>query len=185
MITVLCCISASGKVLKPLIINKGKTPTYYELHSGINKDSFVVGCSDSGWMTSNIFFTWMANHFHNELEESNIQRPVLLILDGHANHMSLYTLYFAKQNGILMYCLPSHSSHLMQPLDVSVFHPFKESYRNTFQKCWGDMNKQDMPKKHFASIFMKALNNSKASTNAISGFRSCDLVPFNSYTVPA
>jgi hypothetical protein len=51
----------------------------------------------------------------------------LLILDGHNSHMTLEVIHKAAQAGIDMITLPSHTSHALQPLDISVFAPIQES----------------------------------------------------------
>ena len=47
-------------------------------------------------------------------------RPVLLIYDGHASRISMDVIEKARQNDIHLLCLPSHCSHILQPLDVSM-----------------------------------------------------------------
>jgi len=49
----------------------------------------------------------------------------LLILYGHGNHVTLETIEHAKDFGLDMITLPSHTSHVLQPLYVSCFKPFK------------------------------------------------------------
>jgi len=34
------------------------------------------------------------------------------------------------QNKIVILCIPAHTSHLLQPLDVGCFSPLKAGYRN-------------------------------------------------------
>ena len=48
-------------------------------------------------------------------------RPVLLIQDGHVSHMSVELIELARANNIHLSCLPSHTTHILQPLDVGVF----------------------------------------------------------------
>ena len=48
-------------------------------------------------------------------------RPVLLYQNGHASHVSIELIELARLNDMHLLCLPSHTSHLLQPLDVSVF----------------------------------------------------------------
>ena len=43
-------------------------------------------------------------------------RPVLLIEDGHASHISIEVIKLAQSNDIHLLCLPSHTTHLLQPL---------------------------------------------------------------------
>ena len=53
----------------------------------------------------------------------------LLIVDGHASHVSIEFITFARKHKIICLCLPPHSTHLLQPLDVSVFGPLKQNYK--------------------------------------------------------
>jgi hypothetical protein len=59
----------------------------------------------------------------------------LLILDGHSSHVTLDVVQRAKLIGLDIFILPSHTSHRLQPLDVSVFHPFKCAFR-TYRDAW-------------------------------------------------
>jgi hypothetical protein len=54
----------------------------------------------------------------------------LLIIDGHESHCSLEFQDYCKENKIIALCMPSHSSHLLQPLDIACFAPLKRSYGN-------------------------------------------------------
>jgi hypothetical protein len=47
----------------------------------------------------------------------------LLILDGHNSHCTFRFSHFAEQHHILILCLPSHTTHALQPCDVGVFGP--------------------------------------------------------------
>jgi hypothetical protein len=49
----------------------------------------------------------------------------LLILDGHGSHVSLEAIEQVQQFGLDIITLPSHTSHVLQPLDVNYFKPFK------------------------------------------------------------
>lgn len=54
--------------------------------------------------------------------------PQLLILDGHGSHVSFDFIEFCVQENILLLCLPAHSTHLLQPLDVGLFSPYQHYY---------------------------------------------------------
>ena len=45
------------------------------------------------------------------------QRPQLLLWDGHASHVSYNMVTKARENGIIVLLLPSHTSNWLQPLD--------------------------------------------------------------------
>lgn len=89
--------------------------------------------SSSGWMTSELFPRVM-EHFIKHTNSSK-ENPSLLITDNHESHMCIEVLDLAKNAGVTMLTLPPHCSHKMQPLDLSVFGPFK-SYYNTSVDSW-------------------------------------------------
>ncbi|KAF2887426.1 hypothetical protein ILUMI_18747 [Ignelater luminosus] len=45
------------------------------------------------------------------------ERPVLLIYDSHTTHTSTQLIRLAQQNQVTVMKLPSHTTHLLQPLD--------------------------------------------------------------------
>jgi hypothetical protein len=50
----------------------------------------------------------------------------VLILDGHSSHLSLSAIELCLNNNITMICLPAHSSHILQTLDVGVYGHVKK-----------------------------------------------------------
>ena len=55
-------------------------------------------------------------------------RRQLLIVDGHLSHVNLEFINFCNQNRILALNLSLHSTHRLQPLDVSLFQPLSTAY---------------------------------------------------------
>ena len=53
------------------------------------------------------------------------QQLVLLLVDGHKSHINFDVIDLCQKNGIILFCLPPHMTHL-QPLDVSVFKSLKD-----------------------------------------------------------
>ena len=114
-ITTLVAIGADGSVIPPMHIFPGERFAYNPLHGCV--DGSYFGKSSSGWMKTELFYGWIANHFGRLVK----QRPVVLLVDGHSTHIDVETSTFCKENEILLYCLPPHSSHITQPLDVGFF----------------------------------------------------------------
>lgn len=50
-------------------------------------------------------------------------------MDNHSSHVNLRVVEFARQNSIIIVTFPPHCSHKLQPLDVTVYGPFKTRYR--------------------------------------------------------
>lgn len=82
-------------------------------------------------MNSDLFAEVMA-HFVKYTMSSK-ENPTLLIFDNHESHLSVKALDIAKENGVIILTLPPHSSHKLQPLDISVFGPFKRFYNDAIQ----------------------------------------------------
>ena len=55
--------------------------------------------------------------------------PKLLIFDGHSSHISVELVQEARANNVHLLCLPAHTTHLLQPLDVAVFSTVKREWR--------------------------------------------------------
>jgi hypothetical protein len=53
----------------------------------------------------------------------------LLILDGHNSHGTWPFMDFAQKHRILILCLPSHTTHALQPCDVGVFGPLAKKWK--------------------------------------------------------
>ncbi|CAF4516894.1 unnamed protein product [Rotaria sp. Silwood2] len=78
-------------------------------------------------MNQNLFYQWFKQVFVEQTK--NTPRPLLLIVDGHGSHFSVDTLQLAIQNQIIIVCLPSNATHLLQPLDLVFFNPLKIEWK--------------------------------------------------------
>ena len=78
--------------------------------------------SANGWMTGSIFLDWMRSLFLSFLPQDH--PPVLLVLDGHTSYE---VCCLARENCVHLLKLPPHLTHLLQPLDLSVFKPMKST----------------------------------------------------------
>ena len=58
----------------------------------------------------------------------------LFIVDSHASHISNEFIQFTQAKKIVCLCLPPHSTHLLQPLDVRVFRLLNQNYKKLFAK---------------------------------------------------
>lgn len=75
-----------------------------------------------GWMESDVFENFFTNTF---LKCIGKERAVLLIYDGHSTHISFNLVLKAKNENITILKLAPHCSHLLQPLDLTVFKSVK------------------------------------------------------------
>ena len=124
--TLIGCVNALGNALPPFFIFKGKRYNP-DLMKGASTGARGV-MSESGWSNGDIFQQYLQDHFLPHVKGQTQDEPVLLIYDGHASHISSKLIEWAKGNNIILFVLPAHTSHLLQPLDVAIFGPFKSYY---------------------------------------------------------
>ncbi|CAB3996954.1 tigger transposable element-derived 6-like [Paramuricea clavata] len=96
-ITMLPCFNASGQWMPPYFIFPGKRipATYNPLEGGV--DGSVFSMTESGYMNTETFYMWLANHFIPNLPP---KRPVLLLVDSHDSHLHLATFELAEKKSM-------------------------------------------------------------------------------------
>ena len=57
---------------------------------------------------------------------------MLVLFDGHKSHVNLALHEWGRENNVIFFVLPPHTSHLLQPLDVGCFAPLKAEY---YREC--------------------------------------------------
>ena len=174
-VTMEVAVNAIGNSVPPLFIFPRVNFKPYFIQQG--PPGCIGAAHPSGWITAPIFLEYM-KHFHKHVS-SSVENPVLLILDNHISHLSVSVLDFCKENGIVLLSFPPHTSHRLQPLDVSVYGPFKKYY---YTACCDWMNSHpgspisiyDIP-----VIAKEALANSLTPKNIMAGFQKAGIWPFN------
>lgn len=102
----------------------------------------------------------------------------MLVLDGHGSHLTPQFDQICTENDIIPICMPPHSSHLLQPLDVSCFAVLKRAYgRIVEDKMRLGINHID--KLDFLAAYPHARKETYKPENLINGFAATGLVPFN------
>ncbi|XP_071505566.1 tigger transposable element-derived protein 6-like [Diadema antillarum] len=177
-LTTLIAASASGDYCPPYLIYPGlRASKNWKPLEGA-PDEWFYGFSESGWMNSELFYLWLANHFHPYLKEIGVHFPVLLLADGHASHVDERVGNFCAENDIILYRIEAHASHVLQPLDIGVFAPLKKLYKRASQ-TWMDENPGHyITKMNFATIFADAWSGIDPQF-ARSGFRAAGIYPFS------
>lgn len=90
-------------------------------------DGFLPLAHQSGWMNEDLFLESL-KHFKKQVVCSP-EEPILLILDNHSSHIAYPVVDFCKKQGIILFTLPPHTSHVLQPLDRGLFGPMKEDIK--------------------------------------------------------
>lgn len=176
LITAVICFSAAGHYVPPLMIFPRKRMKS-ELLDGAPAGTVAV-CHSSGWMQQHIFTEWM-RHFI-QCVKPNKESPVLLVLDGHVTHTkNIDAIELARDNGVIMLCLPPHCTHRLQPLDVGFMGPISTFYSQEIQLWLRNHPGRIVTQYQIASLFGAAYNRAATMQNAISAFAKTGVSPFN------
>jgi hypothetical protein len=140
-------------------------------------NDWVIATSENGWTTNERGLEWI-QHFdkHTKARTTGVYR--LLVLDGHDSHHSTDFELYCKQNNIITLCMPPHSSHILQPLDVGCFSPLKTAYGKQIE---GMMRASitHITKEDFLPAFCMAFQAAITPENTQGGSRGAGLVPFD------
>ena len=180
-ITVIQAINAEGWAIPPFIVVAGQyhLANWYQ-ESNLPGD-WAITTTQNGWTNNETGFEWL-KHFdqHTTNRSKGVYR--LLILDGHGSHHSADFEMYCEENNIITLCMPPHSSHLLQPLDVGCFGMLKKAYGREIEhliRC----SITHVSKTEFFPAFHNAFQATMTKRNIKSAFRGAGLVPFNPESV--
>ncbi|KAM0714640.1 hypothetical protein Q7P37_009938 [Cladosporium fusiforme] len=176
LITAVECISADSVSLTPLIIFPGSTLRSNWL--GRDGRDWHFACSKKGYMNSSINLEWMRKVFDPQTRARANGQPRVLISDGFSPHESADVLTFCFENNISLCRLPSHTSHKLQPCDVSVFGPLKTAYREQVEHLQR-RGANTVNKEHFVQLYDNARKAALTDRNIRSGWLKAGLFPLN------
>ena len=100
----------------------------------------------------------------------------LLIIDGHESHCSVDFRDLCEEMKIILLCMPPHSSHLLQPLDVGCFSPLKRAYGDAISVLARNRI-HHISKETFLPAFKQAYYKAITPDNIRGGFRGAGLSP--------
>jgi hypothetical protein len=89
----------------------------------------VIGTSSTGYSNDELGLSWI-KHFDKHTVKGTQGSKRLLIIDGHGSHHTKQFIQYCDDHGIIPFGLSPHLTHLLQPLDVVVFQPYKHCGRD-------------------------------------------------------
>jgi 4-hydroxybenzoate polyprenyltransferase len=103
----------------------------------------------------------------------------LLIVDGHGSHETDDFMYDCYANNIYLLFLPPHTSHVLQPLDLSIFSPIKTFYRSEISALAFGTDITPIGKITFLQSYNKARTAALTKRNITAGWKATGLWPEN------
>ena len=180
-ISLLACICADGTALPPALIykgNEGLQDTWLE-DFGIKNEAHFAS-SANGWSCDNLGLFWLEHIFHRYTSKKAGNRRRLLIVDGHSSHVNMKFINLADELRIIILILPPHSTHRLQPLDVSLFAPLATFYTNGLNTLmFNSLGMVSMSKRAFWNVFLPAWKQAFSEKNITSGFEKTGIWPCN------
>ena len=184
MVTVIETICADGSQLLPMIIFKGDgvQESWVENTHLCMPDGVLVGYSENGWTDGKKSLRYLEHFFGSNSptasKATSRTRFRMLLFDGHSSHVTWEFLLYCLQHRIIPFCLPAHTTHKLQPLDVAVFSPLKRKWSEAvwerFQ--WGN---HIMKKESFWEVLQQARAGGLTEKNILSGFEATGIYPLN------
>jgi len=175
-ITAVCCMSAAGHFVPPMLIFP-RMRVKPEMMDRAPTGAIAAG-SKCGWINQELFAKWF-DHFLLTVQPTSRPHPTLLVLDGHSSHTkNLSVILKARENNVKILSLPSHCTHKLQPLDVSFFKSTNTFY-NTAVQNWVRQHARPVTEYQVAELFAEAYNRAATLKNAQSGFAACGIHPYN------
>lgn len=175
-VSVIECIGLNGYSLPPFVIFQGQRIQQSWINSQIDNRT-AIRVSENGWTDSRIALDWL-EHFNKYTQPQTVGEYRLLILDGHSSHVSLQFIEYCEQHKILPLCLPPHSTHILQPLDVGVFSPLAKAYKSLIQSN-SIFGAERVDNERFLIYFQQARRSAISTKNIASAWRAAGLQPFN------
>ena len=130
-VSVLAAVTLSGISLKPLLISQTEKPPKVVRDSPLG-NTFSWYCTKSGYLNANAMIYWIKEILVPYLTyiSSTIDFEItpLLLFDNLRSHLTDEVLQLLQDNNVRICCLPPHSSHILQVLDLSFFGAMKSEF---------------------------------------------------------
>ncbi len=168
--TIIEYVSAGGRHLQPLVIFKGKDiqQQWFPDESIEEFKDWKFESSPKGWTSDDIAVRWLNTVFIPQTWVPH-NRFRLFIVDSHGSHITDDFIYGCFNSNIYLLFLPPHTSHVLQPLDLSVFGPIKAHYRMAIENLIYQSDDCSMGKQGFLECYSKAWQHGLSEKNVLAG----------------
>ena len=175
-VSIIECVSAIGKKIKPVVIFRGKS-LQSSWFTPDKVPDFLYTSSENGWTSNAIAVEWLRRVF---LPETNTNgAPRLLLLDNHGSHITVQFMKICWENNVTVFYLIPHSSHILQPLDLCPFSVVKSRYRDEISNLAALADEIAVKKNLFIEVYNKARNEGMTEYNIRAGWSATGIYPWD------
>ena len=174
--TLIETISLNGRKIRPWIIFNAQrkrivwSDAYPEAH---------ITISENGWTNNEICLWYFEDCFNPETTPSGSDRWRMLLLDGHVSHISTKTVQYCISQKIILLCLPPHTTHILQPLDIGIFRLLGQCFRYNIHSITEWCGGYQIDKCDFLEQLRKAREQAITPYNIRKAWERAGLSPFN------
>ena len=181
-ITSVECVNCAGASIPPLIVLAGKQILESMINNDLDED-IIITLSETGYVNDVIVYQWL-QHFeiYSRKHLKGIYR--MLIMDGYGSHLTIEFVDYCDKNKIIPFCLPAHLTHLLQPLDVVIFQPYKHYHAEAIDQAVR-LSDAEFNKAEFLAAFQSFRAKAFKKSTLQSSFRKTGLIPYNPEVVLA
>jgi predicted aldo/keto reductase-like oxidoreductase len=130
-------------------------------------------------MTGKTFFEYVSNIFYPWLVENNIEYPIMFYVDGHTSHLTLHLNNFCKEKRIELVALYPNATHLLQRMDVGLFHSLKTAWKHVVHNWQITNSFKKIKRENFTPLLNEVLEISATPQTLSNSFSACGLCPLN------
>lgn len=187
-ITTVLSINALGEKIDPFVI----VPNLTQLPNELSEFNFTIASQKNGWMTKKLWSAFCVMFVHKiqlkrmEMSTEDSKKFALLIVDNHISRLNSYAIEYLIRHKIHLLTLPPHSTHVLQPIDVSVTASFKSNLNKAKISVQNTPKLATLPTQA-AKIRYSLLLSIQKSWNMITsetikaGFEKTGIYPFNPF----
>ncbi|XP_026736810.1 uncharacterized protein LOC113500286 [Trichoplusia ni] len=175
LVTMLAFANAAGGSIPPVFIFPRVRFKEHMLESG---PTGALGLANlSGCITEECFLKAL-KHFVGFVKPT-AESPALIVLDNHNTHITINVVLYARTNNLIILTFPPHCSHRLQPLDLTVFGPFKARYRASMNDWMTSNPGETVTIYNVAQFARDAFYAAFSMNNITSGFKNSGIWPIN------
>jgi DDE superfamily endonuclease len=150
-----------------------------------NQLTFSIYLSESGWTDTYNCVQWIQKVFFPVAKACRIDetKPILLVMDGHNTHESadiqraIYEILDKENIEIIILCLPSKTTHMLQPLDVLIFGQVDRKWNKVCEESLRDGIRID--RQTVIPVYVKGTREAFTEELIAKAFRKSGLYPVN------
>ncbi|CAB1105067.1 unnamed protein product [Ectocarpus sp. CCAP 1310/34] len=151
-------------------------PAWIQEKNGVPDAKYTV--TESSFIQIHVFLDYLRD-LREQPDARGLKGKVVLVLDGHPSHSTFDAISLAISPDIDLFQLPSHTSHITQPLGVGTFGTFKKELTRVLAAYPLKIGGRSPVKRDMAGVLAEVWRGSFTPANNMAAFKGAGLWPVN------